>query len=272
MSSPCSRCGYEVPDNVEFCPVDRHFHGYPNVKLAARERSDLATRVATASATGEAGEVNAIRAMANEASAVVNVDVEFAFSFLTRDRNLYATYRKQIEAGIRLPAAPVLDQERSAAESRLFGSGSDITYAALGRKGQGLRSYGILGLRLKEDAIRDRASLLEENSYAFCKRHPANLPAGYRAVWADRADLAVAKIAPVATAGMEAAALQSMLLFSEGNRDTDSFIEVHVWGGFSPLSIEAIEVQGTPRNDDERDLLRLAEARAGRAGIQWIRQ
>jgi hypothetical protein len=269
----CSQCGNDVQDNEEFCPVDEVFHGYPNVKMAERERADLRMRSQAArdalTRRGLSDAIAAIEAVSSETDAVVNVDPEFAGWFLTNDRTLYATYRRQVEAGARRPAAVESDQERLAVEARLFGSRSDVTYAALAAKGQGLHSYGIVALRLKRPAIEKRATLLEENSYAFSRRHPARLPGGHRAAWQDRAELLLAKLEPDIDDGWSVPSIRRSVLRSAGVRQTDDFIEVHIWRGFSPRSVAAIEVQKRPQNRFDRLTLHLARIKAKRLNLPW---
>src|SRR5206468_1602376 len=117
---------------------------------------------------------------------------------------------------------------------------------------QGLSSYGSVALRLKENYVEKRASLLEENSYVVRR----SLPTAARATWDDRVMLAIAKLAPASDRTRDS--LRRALLFCEGNRETDKFIEVHVWGGFTPDAIGSIELQLKPRDEDEMLLARLA--------------
>lgn len=270
---PCPQCGYSVQDNEEFCPVDEVFHGYPNVKLAEREHPVLHQRAEAARSTlierglGEA--IPVVAQVSAETGAVVNVDVEFANWFLTNDRNLYATYRRQVEGGSRRPAAVELDQERLAVEARLFGSRSDVTYAALGCAGQGLTSYGAVALRLKEPAIEKRASVLDQNSYNFSGQNPNVLPAGHRASWPNRGELLLAKLAPAIRAGWSLDSIRAAVLRASRSRSGDDFMEVHIWRGFSPRSVSAIEVHKQPANRYERVTLSLAKSKARRLNLTW---
>jgi len=150
----------------------------------------------------------------------------------------------------------------------LFGSRGDVTYAALGVERQGLVSYGIVALTLKELAIADRTTLLEENSYTFCLKHAGELPKGYRATWRDRASLVLIKIGTsIAMDESSSSSMEGLLLFSEGNRETDRFIEVHIWRGFTTKSLERIDVLAPANNEEQRLLLELVVAYAHRADI-----
>jgi hypothetical protein len=268
----CAKCGLPVQSNEEFCP-NRHWHGYPNVKMALEERPALLQRSQAAAASLQALNLQhlgaGIRRICRDAAAVLCMDVEFLLMFLKNERLLYATYAKQVAAGARRPALPGDDKTRVAIEGLLFGSAAPVVYAALAPRGRGLSSYGALALRLKEPAIDERASCLEENSYAFARRHPGNLPSGYRAAWDDRDTLALAKIGARTQSPLTAAEMQRRLFFSEGRRDTDEFVEVHIWGELSIHAVEAIQVLEPPRDAEERDLFRIAEIRARRRNLQW---
>ena len=58
-------------------------------------------------------------------------------------------------------------------------------------------------------------------------------PKGYMARWFDRGRLAAAKHAADLTDGMPDEAFARVLLRSEGNRGTDRYMEVEIYGGFN---------------------------------------
>src|SRR5947199_10731413 len=63
-------------------------------------------------------------------------------------------------------------RRRVGVEGTFFGTyGEKIRYAALSLDGTGLKSYGEYSIRLWEIAIKDRTSLLEENTYDFVEHH-----------------------------------------------------------------------------------------------------
>src|SRR3954463_15310232 len=200
----CRTCAENVQDNELFCPTCWDFHGYPNVKKAFGERAELEARYLALDEAIRSDPV--LRDVASRTEAVVNVGLDYVHSFLNSDRALYTPYRKQVEAQTRRPASPENDEQRFATEGELFGSAASVLYAALAGPAQGLSSYGPVALRLKEDVVRKRASLLEENSYAFCNRFRRPLPKGHRATWDDRVMLAMTKLAD--TTDRTAAALR----------------------------------------------------------------
>lgn len=209
-----------------------------------------------------------MRGFAAETGAVVNVDASFLRTFLNSDRALYATYRKQLEAGTR-SAQEEFDKERAAAEAMLFGTNAIVVYAALAVAGQGLTSYGHVAMRLKTAAIDARASLLDENSFTFCWKRRPPFPSGHRATWDERADLVLAVLGEKIAAGVTDD-FAALLLFSEGDRQTDQFIEVHIWGEFSNAAIERVDAFPDPGNLAEQFDLLLAREAALRLGVEWI--
>ena len=102
--------------------------------------------------------------------------------------------------------------------------------------GAGLSSFGPCAIRLREVVVDERATLLEGNSYHFISKHNIrpgeDIPPGYSAAWRERHKLAVAKLATQISPGTTEQEHSKILLFSEGRRDTDEFIEVHIYGGF----------------------------------------
>jgi hypothetical protein len=174
----------------------------------------------------------------------------FLRDFITRPNTLYANYHRGVLAGVRKAAEADADRDRTVADAFMFGSYSDqITMAALSLTDTGLSSYGAYSMKLRDVAVTNRSTLLEENSFSFIPRHKLTIrtpiPPGYRSTWAERARLAVAKLADFIAVAMKEAEFQSLLLVDSGQRDTDSFIEVHIYGAFDR---EAIDTVSGPRH------------------------
>lgn len=275
----CSRCGSEVPDNLAKCPCCGADAGYPNVKLAGQEAAALTGRADTAradaKARGASGSLAEFEHALTASHAVVNVDIEFLFRLLSSDKTLYTAYGKLIAADVRVPAAPDDDRQRTAVDAILFGSwGKEIVFAAIALDGRGPGTYGSISLELKELAIELRASVLEENSYAFVRRHGLgpfdSIPAGYRAPWATRSEVAIAKLAPRVVPTTTKADHPLLLLNSDGvDRSKDEFIEVHVYGPFNRQAIQRITVLSKPKDPGERHRLNSMKKTAKSLGIQW---
>ncbi len=206
-------------------------------------------------------------AVQSESQAVINVWPSFLAQFLNDSRTLYSSYTLQITGESRKSASMKDDRQRAGSEGILFGTvlPSKICYAALSLDDTGLVSYGDCALTLVEAAARARATLLEENSYTFVRRHkilPGNdIPAGYRAVWEDRHKLAVAKLASEIDPNTTEDAFAGLLLYSDGDRTTDKFMEVHVYCGFDNQSVDGVRIP-KPENaafHDRPDLERIRD-------------
>jgi hypothetical protein len=277
----CQNCGEEIPDTEEKCLTCGHHAGPPNVRTAARadEIRALEERYQKALEESETNGCSLILEKFAEAvkqsSAVINCRLNFLHFFITDDRNLYTNY-EQSAGKTRKPAPLPYDRERRGIGGTLFGSyAPDIVDAALSLDGSGLQSYGPYTIKLREIAIRNRATVLENNSYDFVRKHnliaPGNKPPpGYIATWDNRHKLAVAKLREYITAGTTEADFPDLLLSSTGDRATDEFIEVHIYGTFDFNAIESIKGSSTVRSGDDRDLLRMVKRHLKNSGKAWI--
>ena len=207
------------------------------------------------------------------AAAVINVELLFLFHLLSSEKELYSTYQLGVRGQIRKPAPDHDDRHRAGVEGVLFGTyGENIRYAALSLDGAGLTSYGRYSVKLRDIAVADRASLLEENSYSFVTQYGIvagqPIPRGHRATWPDRHKLAVAKLAKRITAATTETAFPRILLLSDGKKAEDDFIEVHIYG---PLDANTIEsVRGKAKIRKNRALAASAKEYALKGGKVWI--
>lgn len=220
--------------------------------------------------------LEAFEAAVQESCCVVNVDLDFLFHFFGENGNaLYSTYQLGVRGQMRKHAAPDHDRDRTATEAILFGSyGDTIRYGALSPDGAGLRSYGPYAMRLRDVAIAARASVLEENSYDFVERHRltprSSVPRGYRAVWENRSLLAIAKLGSRLRNDMLMDEFAGILLFSNGDRSADEFLEVHIYGSFDSNAVEAVRGSSTPALPGDEVLLARVKDVLARIGGDWI--
>lgn len=277
----CPVCASDISDIEERCPTCRHDAGPPNVRIASQfeevqaleDRYQSALRLAEAN--GCLSLVEEFEREVKRSSAVINVDLDFLLLFSRDPRGLYASYERGVEGGMRRPAAPINDQERRAVGALVFGGHSrEIIYAALSLDGSGPHSYGPYALNLWDVAIRSRATVLERNSYDFVKQHDlkpgVGRPPGYLATWENRHKLAVAKLAQFITLATQASDFPKLLLSSTGDRTTDEFIEVHIYGTFNLNAVESVKGSSAAARGGERALLRMTKDRLKNAGKAWI--
>jgi len=279
-AKPCEHCGqvarYGIEDRCRACnyPIAQWA---PNVQLAQQpgQVEALDARFRTACQSGEergvAEGLERLKQIAKGTAAVVNVPVGLAYDLYTRNSALYGPYAVLTEAGVRSPSPVDDDRRRRAVDSLLYGGYSEkIVYAALSADGSGLHSYGAVHLELEEKAVAYRSTVLEENSYHFMERHDISpgkpLPKGYMASWEDRSKLAVAKLEKQVEAEMEDSELSRLLLRSVGDRQSDRFLEVHIYGTFNYQAVRRLRTPRSCVNDVEAVMVRALVERAGAAG------
>lgn len=261
---PCSRCGkaalYGIEDRCRACYFPAAQLA-PNVRLAERPNHAAALEARyravwdRAEQEGLGPGLQKLEETANRTVPVINVPVGLAHDLFFRNVALYAPYEAQVRAELRAPAHPEHDRRRLAVGSLLYGSyHEDIVYAALSVDGQGLMSYGPIHLELEEICVAYRATVLEENSYQFTERHGLTpekpLPLGFMACWKDRGKLAVAKLASQLHKDVDERDCALLLLREQGDRSSDEFLEVHVYGNFNFQAVRGIVL----RDDSYTDL------------------
>lgn len=278
----CSACSADVSQYLgQNCPTCGAYLGPPNVREVSRpeEVEALEVRYKDVLEEGEARGAHAslkcFDADMQQTQAVINMGLDKLNNFITNSKALYSSYVLQVRGQMRKPADPQDDRDRRTIESMIFGSyGEEIRYAALSLDGRGVSSYGDYILILREVAVEKRATLLEENSYHFVEHHDMRprqpVPRGYRSTWQNRHKLAVAKLGSHIGVGTVSDEHASLLLFSEGNRVTDGFIEVHLYGAFDMGTVAAVRGRSVTRNRRELAKLAVVKEILREAGKDWI--
>jgi hypothetical protein len=263
-------CGESVPAHARNCMVCGEDAGFPNVRAAddAQERAALSARVQDARAQAEQKGTLAclerFRAAVNQSSAVICRSIAMVYQLVQADTELHNTFYQQVEAWGRVPEDNEWDKGRESVDALVFPHyHKDIRFAALSLNDQGMSGYGALTVVLKDVAIRNRATVFEQNTMTFCKERGVvaggTVPRGYRAVWAERGDLAAAKLHERLSATTTDEEFPGVLLPVSGARDGDC-IEAHVYG---PLHRRAIaKVTGKePKNTPDKVLMKSVRAK-----------
>lgn len=277
----CPNCGSGYEVSAERCPACGEHLGYPNVRAAAdpsetealMQRYDEAVERATARGAG--GVVNAFESAVSRSSAAVTVDLFRLREFIVDKRTLYTNYCLAVSAQTRQAAEDEFDRHRRAVDAILFGGyAHEIRFAALSIDGKGLESYGAFTMVLREVTVFKRSTVLEENSFDFVERHGlkpgSSIPMGYRAVWENRQKLAVAKLADFITSDTDGVEFASLLLYSDGDRKRDRFIEVQMFGSFNTDAIESVRGSSTWKRADETAVAAVVKEHVVNAGKSWI--
>lgn len=254
----CPQCNSWLPDSDRYCLTCRHDVGSPNVRSAGSqsERSALKKRFEAAKRKARSRKLeqpfnNCRDTIDKNSSVVVAMPAAVARKLAEDPRELYVNIEKLVGAGVRCPPAPQDDRHRCAVTGFLFGSyGPKITYGVLSLNDEGLPTYGRVFCRLRNVAIQNRTSFLEENSFTFVRKHNlrlhSSIPEGYRAVWQNRHQLALAKISESLTTASGVSAWQKLLVYSDGKtRANDDFIEAHIYDSFDIGAVERMVVANT---------------------------
>lgn len=227
------------------CRSCGRFVGFPNVRRAELERSQLSARYSlalnVATAHGCDPERRRLEEIAKSTVVVKSEPICWTSATLRREDTVFANYHQLIH-GSRFPAQPSHDAQRLRADASLYGSyGKEIVFAALSADGFGLPSYGNTHVEFFEDMVAHRSTVCEENAYILHRTLPPSdnglLPPGYIAAWDDRDKIAVVKNAPRLSSKMADGALAALIASPGDNRGNDRVLEVHV---HSPLGVSAV--------------------------------
>jgi hypothetical protein len=231
--------------------------------------------IADAGARGCKTNVDEFEAAVSISRAVIARPLIEADRLATGAHELYATFYELVDSGIRLPFGGKWDLLRRIADDAMFlNYERRIRFAALTLDSVGLSNYGECSLILRDDMIRHRASVFEENSVLFVKSHldlraddPTRLPRGYRANWRDRPKLCVSKLAARLDRDSRSESYAGILLRQGKSSEEDEFVEVHIWGPLTIRSIERVVVRKEGRNPS-RAILGALRQRLERFGIE----
>ena len=253
-SIPCPDCTNEIRQPATCCPHCGRPGIFWNVIDAdqAEERAALQVRYNAAKADARARGADA--AVKNFETAIAGSKAILARSVeevqrLANNGELYATYYQLIEAGLRLPDGDEWNRARELTDTALFPLyKEDIRFAALSLDGVGLSSFGVCSIELRDEMIGHRASVFNENSVLFMERHGVKVsrkrdfPKGYRAIWEERGKLCTAKLAASIDSTTTSNQYSKLLLAQGASPETHKFVEVHVFGPMTVLTMAKIKV------------------------------
>lgn len=278
ISIACPECSNEIPQPAERCPHCGRPGIFWNV-IAATEAVEQAaldgryrTAIADATSRKVANIVQDFEAAVSQSSVVIARQEGEVLRLATSTRQLYGSYYQQIESGLRLPDGDQWDIVRELTDTLLFPHyKKDIRFGALCLDSVGLANYGTCSIVINEEMIAHRASVFEENSVLFTKRNgiganKTDLPKGFRGTWADRAKICVAKLAQRIDSTTTPDQYSGLLLKQGITSAEDDFVEVHIWGPLSVLSIKEISVT-VPRQRQRMTIIKALNDKLAKYGI-----
>ena len=273
MRCPNHDCAADVPEHERHCVVCDSDAGYPNVRAASQpeelaalqDRADEARVYAESEGIGQV--LDEFREAAGGAKAVVAMPVAKLSELVSSDNALYRSFYKDIEAGNRIPESNEWDPIRQSADALLFPHyHPELKFGALALDGLGVAHFGGVSVTLRDGMIRERASVFEENTVDFVRKHRIvvgdPLPKGYRAKWESRGELAAAKLARKIVNSMTRDEFPNLL------RDGGDFVEVHVYGPIHRRAIERLTGSRPTRRED-RVLLRSIKRKMEEIGASF---
>ncbi len=242
----CSYCGESFVVGLRWCPHCARPSLFPNVDLAGapEETEALARRyqaqVERAEALGQEAALMKFEQHVAGSCACKGMPRWELERLVASDTATAATYYQQIDGRSRIPDDNRWDRLRRIADAAFFQAfGEDIHFAALSTDGKWLTSYGDGAVFFKDNMISHRATVFEKNTATWVEDSGAlQIPPGHRAIWNQRSHLAVAKLGEVACSGP--CDVSSLLLSCGHSSADDSFMEVHIYGGFTIRSTDAI--------------------------------
>ncbi len=260
----CSSCGSDIPGTINV----RRASVPAEVEALELRYNEAKASLLTAGLENEGDYLaDTVKSIGK---AVINTQFNFLWEWLVRNTFSYQSYRRQLINGARIKAAFEHDVNRTFADTALFGSEIDIIYAALSINESGVMSYGDITVLLKTPSIEKRTSALERNSFPFIDdvmkkgwvfRKP--LPAGYMCIWATNHKLAVAKLHTFLKKALNLDDLSGLILRSTGDRATDEFIELYIYGKIAASVIEKIRIPSSITGTfNAKDKLRLKELKS----------
>lgn len=270
----CPHCGNNFPLSLQQCPHCGQPGHFANVIVASSEQSFLQNRYnrakRDAAARGVTANVDDFEKAATNSRAIINRSTSELSRLVGSDLEVYATYY-HLSEGIRLQSGEEFDSLRQAADSIFFtGYKEQIRFAALSLNSTGLSNYGECSWLLREDMIAHRASVFEENTTLYYMNNPIkgakDVPEGYRAIWADRAKLCVAKLAAKIDTATASAEYSNILLHQGATSTEDEIVEVHILGSMTIRTIEEVSFNPVPTTISKKEQI------SRRATIESIKE
>ena len=278
-SIPCPDCKNEIPQPATCCPHCGRPGIFWNVIDANDdgERAELQNRYSVAKTEALARGADRVvddfeNAIVSSMAVIARSDVD-VHRLANSPKQLYGTYYQQLDAGLRLPDGDEWDVAREITDSLLFPKYKEqMRFAALSLDGIGLSNYGLCSVTLRDDLIAHRTSVLEENSVLFMERHEVkvsrkpDIPKGFKGVWTERNKLCVAKLAGRIDSATTPNQYSSLLLKQGVSPREDEFVEVHIFGPITVLTMSNVAVT-IPEPGPRRTIVKALKSKLAKHGV-----
>jgi hypothetical protein len=258
----CPACTGQLQLWVDRCPHCATPVTLPNVRFALRTNEVKALNKRYQTALDDVSQRGSLRVtkdfervVTSHSRAVVNRTPQALLQMLNSEDDASGNFYALTAAHLRQPDSDLLNRMRPIVDQSIFPNYyRDIQFAGLSLSQHGLTNYGSCSISLKSEMIEHRATVFDNNILTWMIGRNPNLtefldiPPGHRATWTDRARLAVAKLATLLHCDFSEDAFGELLLRCGTDSTDDDFIEVHLWGKITTLTIESISLGiGTTR-------------------------
>jgi len=275
----CPYCGNRNFEFAQRCSSCGRDLGYPNVH-ASQKREEVAALNSRWEAVhqraiqrGTETVLNLFEQELRKSKAVLCRRLGTANWLISSDNIHLGSFWLEVDAGIRTPEDNEFDRARAAVDATFFPYyHQHIRFAALSLNGLGPLAYGACSIVLRDSYISHRASVSEENTLVFCRRHGIIVghapPVGYRASWDDRHRLAAAKLGDKLEQHMGVNDFPTILLQQAKGTDEVDFVEVHIFGSLNQMSIERMVIPKDELSTPENQIL--VEGIRAKLGVERV--
>jgi hypothetical protein len=267
----CPSCNSEVTASATTCNVCEDPIGFPNVRLALKEKKALKERydleLASIKVRGLLEITNTFETAVQNAKVVMGRSVLQFVSLIDGDNALLNTYYQQVASSSRVAENNMFDPKRPTVESishpHYYES---IHYAALSLNGKGTLGYGGAHIVFKSEYIEKRTTFFEENPFLLLTKlkliASESLPEGYRSTWEDKGKLAVCKLHSKITDDTNTIEEFQDILLGSASGD---FIEANIYGKIHKAIFK--EVSFISHNTTDKALIKAYTKKIRNAGI-----
>jgi hypothetical protein len=236
----CRTCGVDLVSPMSACPIAQHTTNIPsNVVLAAQDEPDLMARLETLKEPCDKSQRQIIddceSLIRSQFAVSINMHPHTLLELLQDERVRYVNLHDTRRAGAVIDYSPDAAAKRLGIDKLVFGDDGDkLNFGAVNLGGVGAFSYGAACVFLSDEKIRYDVSFLENNSFAYVSQSGSavklEVPHGVRALWNRVPILVLVKhfrrlCKATAWTGAE---LARLILFSEGDKKTDNYVEAQI--------------------------------------------
>jgi hypothetical protein len=268
----CDKCKKKVPFHRRTCHVCENDIGFPNVRLADKEETELVARYDEAYGAARAkGTADALKLFEDylDISQVIIVKTMGKIIETNSDNQMLSTFYSEVNANSRVASNNSWDYNRHSVDSAINPIYTEhIHFGVMSVNSYGAKHYGSCHIKLKDEHIKERTSFFEENPFLFCQKQGQiagePIPPGYRSNWSNRCMLAITKLQSAISTGTTVADYGDILI--KNDHHNSDFIEAHIFGSISKFIFE--EITFLELSTPDKALLNVYKDKFEKSGIR----